>query len=63
MGNPSSINKPKSYGSEELDKMVFKLKGTESSQRRYEYILWLAKRLPSMPTELMNESIKVKSST
>lgn len=60
MNHRPSLDTKNTYGSEELDKMVFKLKGTESSQRRYEYILWLAKRLPSMPTELMNESIKVK---
>tara|TARA_Y100001968_G_C19419638_1_gene751019 strand:+ start:1034 stop:1486 length:453 start_codon:yes stop_codon:yes gene_type:complete len=60
MGNPSSINKPKSYGSEELDKMIYKLRSTDDPKRRYEYILWLAKNLPSIPEELMNKAIKVQ---
>ena len=31
-----------------------------SPRRRYEYVLWLAKRLPPLPEELRNEANKVR---
>ena len=49
-----------STGSEALDRMVEKLGSTADPKRRYEYVLWLAKRLESMPAEQQTEAIKVK---
>ena len=48
------------FGSYSLDKMIGKLKSTSDDRRRYEYILWLAKKLPLLPEELRLESFKVK---
>ncbi len=59
MPDSSDTNHTK-FGSELLDKMVHKLKNTPDPRRRYEYVLWLAKKLPPMPQELKTESIKVK---
>ena len=49
-----------STGSEALDRMVEKLGSTADPKRRYEYVLWLAKRLEPMPAEQQTEAIKVK---
>ena len=54
--NDSSRN----YESEELNKIVAKLKSTSDSKRRYEYVLWLAKGLPLLPAEFQKEENKVK---
>tara|TARA_B100000579_G_C22775810_1_gene826484 strand:+ start:322 stop:780 length:459 start_codon:yes stop_codon:yes gene_type:complete len=48
------------YGSEELDKIVSRLSSTKDSRRKYEYVLWLAKKLPEIPNQDINDSIKVK---
>ena len=48
------------FGSEVLNKMVQRLQGTDDSRKRYEYILWLAKKFDSMPEELQSEDFKVK---
>ncbi len=48
------------FGSEALDKIVKRLKGTSDPRKRYEYLLWLAKKLPSMPEELQTDSNKVR---
>tara|TARA_Y100001968_G_C19360783_1_gene719657 strand:+ start:493 stop:963 length:471 start_codon:yes stop_codon:yes gene_type:complete len=50
----------KSFGSESLDNMVEKLRSTKDPKRRYEYVLWLAKKLPSITKEFLIESNKVK---
>ena len=50
----------KNFGSEELNEIVKKLKTTSDARRKYEYVLWLAKKLPSMPNELLQDSIKVR---
>ena len=50
----------RSFGSLVLDKMVNRLKSTDDPKRRYEYVLWLAKKLPQLPTELLLEKNKVK---
>ena len=47
-------------GSEALDRMVEKLGSTADPKRRYEYVLWLAKKLEPMPAEQQTEAIKVK---
>ena len=49
-----------STGSEALDRMVEKLGSTADAKRRYEYVLWLAKKLEPMPAEQQTEAIKVK---
>jgi len=48
------------YGSESLNKMVQKLKSTNDERKRYEYILWMAKKLPPLSQEELNNEIKVK---
>ena len=48
------------FGSNELNKMIKKLRATSDSRKRYEYILWLAKKLPDLPVEQRTEEIKVK---
>ena len=47
-------------GSEKLDQIVERLKGTADPKRRYEYVLWLAKKLQPLPDELRNDAFKVK---
>jgi cysteine desulfuration protein SufE len=47
-------------GSEKLDQIVERLKGTADPKRRYEYVLWLAKKLQPLPDDLRNEAFKVK---
>ena len=47
-------------GSEKLDQIVERLKGTADPKRRYEYVLWLAKKLQPFPEELRTEAHKVK---
>ena len=49
-----------STGSEALDKMVERLGSTSDPKRRYEYVLWLAKKLEPLPREEQTEAIKVK---
>ena len=49
-----------STGSDALDRMVERLSSTSDPKRRYEYVLWLAKKLEPMPAEQQTEAIKVK---
>ena len=49
-----------STGSEKLDQIVERLKGTADPKRRYEYVLWLAKKLQPLPDEFRNDAFKVK---
>ena len=49
-----------STGSEALDRMVEKLGSTADPKRRYEYVLWLAKKLEPMPADQQTEAIQVK---
>ena len=49
-----------STGSAALDKMVERLGSTSDPKRRYEYVLWLAKKLEPLPREEQTEAIKVK---
>jgi len=60
MTQTTSSSKSKSFGSPALDKMVGRLKTTSQPKRRYEYILWLAKKLPILPEEFRSDSFKVK---
>ena len=48
------------YGSQALDQLTERLNSTSDPRKRYEYVLWLAKKLPSMPPELQTEERKVK---
>ncbi len=48
------------YGSDSLDNLIERLQSTSDPRRRYEYILWLAKGLPSLSEELHIETTKVK---
>ena len=47
-------------GSEKLDQIVERLKGTADPKRRYEYVLWLAKKLQPLPEQFRNDAFKVK---
>jgi cysteine desulfuration protein SufE len=47
-------------GSPALDRIVERLGGTSDPRRRYEYVLWLAKKLEPFPDELRQEPFKVK---
>ncbi|MEX1324171.1 MAG: SufE family protein [Synechococcaceae cyanobacterium] len=47
-------------GSEVLDRIVERLAGTADPRRRYEYVLWLAKKLDPLPDEFRNDAFKVK---
>lgn len=49
-----------STGSQALDRIVDRLSRAVDPRRRYEYVLWLAKRLPPFPPELRQESFRVK---
>ena len=50
----------KTYGSNSLDSLVDRLQSTSDPKRRYEYILWLAKKLPLLTEDLHLETTKVK---
>ena len=47
-------------GSPALDRMVERLASTSDPRRRYEYVLWLAKKLEPLPEEFRNDAFKVK---
>ncbi|NDG75638.1 MAG: SufE family protein [Synechococcaceae bacterium WB8_1B_136] len=47
-------------GSEKLDQIVERLKTTADPKRRYEYVLWLAKKLQPLADEFRNDAFKVK---
>jgi cysteine desulfuration protein SufE len=47
-------------GSPALDQMVERLAGTADPKRRYEYVLWLAKKLEPLPPEFRHDAFKVK---
>ena len=48
------------YGSSALDRLVDRLGSTQDPRRRYEFVLWLAKKLPPLPEEFRQEPFKVK---
>ena len=47
-------------GSPALDRMVERLASTSDPRRRYEYVLWLAKKLEPLPDEFRHDAFKVK---
>ena len=48
------------FGSDELNKIVSKLNKCSEPRKRYEYLLFLAKKLPLLTTESLDNAIKVK---
>ena len=55
-----SVSSTTRYGSQALDQLAERLSSTSDPRKRYEYVLWLAKKLPTMPAELQTEDRKVK---
>ncbi|MCP9886547.1 SufE family protein [Cyanobium sp. ATX 6A2] len=53
-------SRPIATGSKALDRMVERLAGSADPRRRYEYVLWLAKKLQPLPEEFRNDAFKVK---
>jgi cysteine desulfuration protein SufE len=51
---------PAETGSEALDRIVQRLAGTSDPRRRYEYVLWLAKKLQPLDDAFRNDAFKVK---
>ena len=51
---------PGGTGSPALDRIVERLATTADPRRRYEYVLWLARKLEAFPEELRREPFKVK---
>jgi cysteine desulfuration protein SufE len=49
-----------SYGSPTLDHLVDRLSGTQDPRRRYEFVLWLARKLPPLPEDFRQDAFKVK---
>ena len=47
-------------GSAALDSIVAKLKGSNDPKRRYEYVLWLAKKLPAAPADIQVDANRVR---
>ncbi|CAK6699243.1 SufE family protein [Synechococcus sp. CCY9201] len=47
-------------GSPSLDRIVEKLGSTAEPRRRYEYVLWLAKKLAPLPDQFRQDAYKVK---
>ncbi|MFY8148832.1 MAG: SufE family protein [Prochlorococcaceae cyanobacterium] len=47
-------------GSPTLDRIVERLGGTTDPKRRYEYVLWLARKLAPLPEEFRQENYRVK---
>ena len=47
-------------GSPALDRIVERLGNTSDPRRRYEYVLWLAKKLEPFPEDLRLDAFKVK---
>lgn len=49
-----------STGSPALDRIVERLGASDDPKRRYEYVLWLAKKLQPLPDDLRQEAFKVR---
>ena len=56
----SASPSPQGSGSAALDQMVDRLKGTTDPKRRYEFVLWLGKKLQPLSDDLRQEAFKVK---
>ena len=51
---------PVTTGSAALDRIVERLGSTTDPKRRYEYVLWLAKKLEPLPEAFRQEAYKVR---
>ena len=66
MPEPSSgpaaggVPSPPASGSAALDRIIERLAGTTDPRRRYEYVLWLARKLEPLPDPLRQEVYKVR---
>ena len=60
MANTSDKPCIETFGSKALNEIVQKLQTTSDARRRYEYILWLGKKLPNLPEDFRTEKVKVK---
>jgi cysteine desulfuration protein SufE len=47
-------------GSPALDRIVERLASTADPKRRYEYVLWLARKLEPLPEDLRQDTFKVR---
>lgn len=47
-------------GSDALDRIIKRLAETTDPRRRYEYVLWLAKKLQPLPDDFRQEAFKVR---
>ncbi|MFO0038846.1 MAG: SufE family protein [Synechococcaceae cyanobacterium] len=47
-------------GSSALDRIVERLGSSADPKRRYEYVLWLAKKLDPLPDDLRQDTFKVR---
>ena len=47
-------------GSPVLDQIVTRLAGTADPKRRYEYVLWLARKLEPLPDDFRQDAFRVK---
>ena len=56
----SATPPPQGSGSPALDQMVERLSGSGDPRRRYEYVLWLGKKLQPLPDALRDDLYKVK---
>ncbi len=60
MSDINELKELKNFGSQELNKLVYKLQSSKEARKRYEYLLWLAKSLPLLSEESFKEATKVK---
>tara|TARA_B100000700_G_scaffold328973_1_gene448667 strand:- start:2568 stop:3026 length:459 start_codon:yes stop_codon:yes gene_type:complete len=58
LGKPDD-SKDSKYGSHALDRIVKKLKSANDSRKRYEYVIWLGKKLVVLPEDQRHEELKV----
>jgi cysteine desulfuration protein SufE len=56
----SATPPPRGSGTPALDQMVERLSGSGDPRRRYEYVLWLGKKLQPLPETLRQDTYKVK---
>ncbi|MBM5815563.1 MAG: SufE family protein [Cyanobacteria bacterium K_Offshore_surface_m2_239] len=56
----SATPPPRGSGSPALDQMVERLSGSSDPRRRYEYVLWLGKKLQPLPDTFRQDTYKVK---
>tara|TARA_Y100001968_G_C19216818_1_gene647604 strand:- start:56 stop:514 length:459 start_codon:yes stop_codon:yes gene_type:complete len=60
MNNSNQAEGERTFGSKSLDEIIKKLQATNDIKKRYEYVLWLGKKLPALPENLMKDELKVR---